>query len=178
MLEMLTHLQLLLHAIYGLSCAHYAPDFDMLALTLKAFPKYGLQPTPLVDLGTPLFECLLALAPARPLDVYTLAAGAALDELAVRASAHLLSLSLANVSDAHATAMGALYLKRLFFLHLGRADALKRLLLVPPADHLPTAACGRNERAQLQRAWALASAYLAWESRPGTSSAACARSIR
>jgi hypothetical protein len=163
--------QLILHGIYGLPCAHYAPDLDQVTAALQAFPRYGVPVPTVVGPGSPLFDALLAIAPARPLDVYALAAQRGLHDLAVRSSAFLLSISLANVSDAQALTMGPLYLKRLFFLHLGRADAFKRLLLVPPPDHAPTAVCGHAERAQLTRAWALASAYLAWEGRPGTSPA-------
>jgi hypothetical protein len=150
-----------------LPCAHYAPNYEQLSATLKAFPKYGLHPPSLISAGSPLFDSIAALAPTRPLDVYALAAGSEIHDLAVRTSAHLLSISLANINDTQAEAMGPVYLKRLFFLHLGRVDALKRLLLVPPSDHLPTMTCGREERAQLTRAWALAAAYLAWEGRPG-----------
>jgi hypothetical protein len=155
--------------IYGLPCAHYAPDLDQLTGTLHALSRYGIPGPSAVGQGTPLADALLALAATHPVDVYALAAQHGLHDLVVRVSAHVLCISLATVSDAQADAMGALYLKRLFFLHLGRADAFKRLLLVPPAEHLPTVVCGVGERAKLTRAWALASAYLSWDGRPGMS---------
>ena len=63
--------------------------------------------------------------------------------------------------------MGPVYLKRLFFLHFGRIDALKRVLLPPPHPHPPTQHCDFTEQKHLTRAWALASAYFAWDARPG-----------
>lgn len=63
--------------------------------------------------------------------------------------------------------IGAVYLKRLFFLHFGRAEALKRILLPPPHPHAPTPSCDFSDQKKLTRAWALASAYLAWDTRPG-----------
>ena len=61
------------------------------------------------------------------------------------------------------------YLKRLFFLHYGRADALERILassLSSPHPHPPTRECDRTEQRKLSRAWVLARAYLAWDARP------------
>ena len=59
------------------------------------------------------------------------------------------------------------YLKRLFFLHYGRADALERILasLSSSHPHPPTRECDRTEQRKLSRAWVLASAYLAWDAR-------------
>jgi len=73
----------------------------------------------------------------------------------------LLSYSLASLTNELAVKMGPLYLKRLFFLHLGRIEALKRLLLPPP-----------------QPAWALASAYLAWDARADLSTQAMEIALR
>jgi len=66
-----------------------------------------------------------------------------------------------------ADAIGPIYLKRLFFLHFGRSDALRRVLLPPPNLHTPTTSCDFSDQKKLTRAWALASAYLAWDARPG-----------
>ena len=68
-----------------------------------------------------------------------------------------------------AAKIGPIYLKKLFFLHLGRTDALKRLLLPPPHPHAPTPTCDFMEQKKLTRAWALASAYLTWDARPDMS---------
>lgn len=160
-------LNLVLHAVYGLSCTHYVPALDTLVAAGDTFGTYGLSARAVVAPGAPLFDALLLHAPVRALDVYVFAARHDLLELAVLTSSHLLSLQLAGLTDEVCAAMGAVYLKRLFFLHLGRADALKRLLLMPPPAHTPTQQCGFEERGKLTRAWALAAAYLAWDSRPG-----------
>jgi hypothetical protein len=65
--------------------------------------------------------------------------------------------------------IGPVYLKRLFFLHLGRTEALKRLLLSPPEAHDPVPQCSLLDQKTLTRAWSLATAYFAWDARPDTS---------
>ena len=59
-----------------------------------------------------------------PLEVYALGSRLGLTDLAQRASPHLLSMKLANLSDEMAERTGAVALKKLFFLHLGRIDAV------------------------------------------------------
>lgn len=136
-------------------------------MALAALSAYGISVRKYVSRSTPLYALLLSHAPLYPLELYTLAASYDLYDLAVPTSSHLLSFSLASLTDEMAEHMGARYLKRLFFLHFGRADALKRLLLPPPHPHPPTATCDFAEQKKLTRAWALASAYLAWDARPG-----------
>jgi hypothetical protein len=159
-------LNLVLHAAYGLSCAQYAPPFDVLADAVRACKLYGLEPDRVFAPGAPLCEVLMSHTPLRPMDTYVLAAQNKLHDLAVTASAHLVSFPLSSITDEMAEAIGPVYLKKLFFLHLGRADALKRLLLAPPAAHPPMPKCGYEERTKLTRAWALTAAYLAWDARP------------
>ena len=160
-------LNIVLHAIYDMSCSHYSPSFESLAAALNAMTTYGVSLRTHVAPATPLHTLLLSLAPIYPLELYALAALYDLYDLAVPTSAHLLSFSLASLTDEMAERIGPKYLKRLFFLHFGRADALKRLLLPPPHAHPPTPTCDYSEQKKLTRAWALASAYLAWDARPG-----------
>ena len=117
----------------------------------------------------PLSTLFLGTAPQVPIEFYALAGAYDLNHLAIPISSFLLSYSLASLTDELAVKMGPLYLKRLFFLHLGRVEALKRLLLPPPQAHGPSANCDFTEQKKLTRAWALASAYLAWDVRPGES---------
>lgn len=131
-------------------------------------PEYGLDPRTFITPARPLFGLLLAQAPVFPLESYALAARYELEDLAVSSSSHLLSMSLSSLSDEMACRIGPLYLKRLFFLHFGRCEALKRVLLSPPHPHPVTPDCDLSEQKRLTRAWALAGAYLAWEARPGT----------
>ncbi|KAF8885571.1 hypothetical protein CPB84DRAFT_1827245 [Gymnopilus junonius] len=88
---------------------------------------------------------------------------------AVAASAHLLSYDLSLITDAMAERIGAVYLKKLLLLHVGRFSALKLILLQPPLPHPLIKECGFEDQKKLTRAWALASAYLAWDARPDLS---------
>ncbi|KZT29313.1 hypothetical protein NEOLEDRAFT_1175022 [Neolentinus lepideus HHB14362 ss-1] len=162
-------LNVILHTVYHMSCVHYSPTFPELEAAVTAMSVYGIPLRPHITPTLPLYQHLLLHAPLAPLSLYALAAQHDLYELAVAISAHLLSLSLPSMSDELAIRMGPIYLKRLFFLHLGRADALKRLLLPPPEPHRPTAWCDSGEQKKLTRAWALAAAYLAWDARPDLS---------
>lgn len=167
--ESSTILNIVLHAVYDMACAHYSPSFESLATACSALANYGVSLKRHVGPPTALYSLLLSHAPLYPLELYTLAASHDLYELAVPTSSHLLSFSLASLTDEMVDRIGAIYLKRLFFLHFGRADALKRLLLPPPHPHAPSNDCDFTEQKRLTRAWALASAYLAWDARPDLS---------
>lgn len=119
--------------------------------------------------NSPLSDALLAHAPTQPLEVYAFAASYGLHDLAMSTSPHLLSFSLPSLTDEMTEKIGPIYPKKLFFLHLGRTDALKRLLLPPPHPHAPTPSCDFVEQKKVTRAWALASAYLTWDARPDMS---------
>lgn len=160
-------LNIILHTIYDMSSAHYAPSFATLEASVNALKVYGISLSDRINRGTHLYQSFLSHAPLYPIDLYALAAFHDLYDLAVATSSHLLSFPLSSLSDEHAKRMGPVYVKRLFFLHFGRAEALKRLLLNPPHPHAPTSWCDFSEQKKLTRAWALASAYLAWDARPG-----------
>ncbi|KAI0796833.1 hypothetical protein C8Q75DRAFT_213241 [Abortiporus biennis] len=162
-------LNIILHTVYNMSCNHYSPSVETLLAAVEALRKYGIPITKYMAPSTPLYQTVLALAPIAPVELYTLAAKYDLYELAVPISSHLLGFPLSNMTDDMAAKMGPVYLKRMFFLHLGRVDALKRLLLPPPHPHGPTLDCDFTEQKKLTRAWALASAYLAWDARPDLS---------
>jgi len=164
-----TVLNIVLHTVYDISCAHYSPSFAAIVTAVNRLSVYGIPPKKRILPSTPLFSLLLSHAPLYPLEVYALAASHDLYDLAVSASSHLLSFPLASLTDEMAQHIGPIYLKRLFFLHFGRSDALKRVLLPPPNQHQPTTFCDFSEQKKLTRAWALASAYLAWDARPDLS---------
>ncbi|EPQ52882.1 hypothetical protein GLOTRDRAFT_80112 [Gloeophyllum trabeum ATCC 11539] len=164
--ETSTVLNIVLHAIYDLPFEQYSPTSECLVGAVQSLHKYGAVLKQLVVPSTPLYQHLMSVAPLNPIDIYTIAAQFELEELAVATSSHLLSFSLSSISDEMAIRMGPLYLKRLFFLHLGRLDALKRILLPPPPPHPPTNACNFADQKQMVRVWALAVAYLAWDARP------------
>ncbi|KAH7930105.1 hypothetical protein BV22DRAFT_1055790 [Leucogyrophana mollusca] len=167
--ESSTILNIVLHTVYDMSCSHYSPSFESLATAVRTLHIYGISLNRHIAPATPLHTLLLSHAPLRPLELYALAATYDLYDLAVPTSSHLLSFSLASLTDEMVDQIGPRYLKRLFFLHFGRSDALKRLLLPPPHPHAPTTACDFAEQKKLTRAWALASAYLAWDARPDLS---------
>lgn len=173
-----TVINVILHAAYEMSCAHYSPAFPTLCSAVDRLPFYGIPPKQRVAPSTPLFNLLLSYAPLFPLDLYTLAASHDLYDLAVATSSHLLSLPLFSITDEISEKIGPVYLKRLFFLHFGRSDALKRVLLPPPHPHPPTPWCDFAEQKKLTRAWALASAYLAWDARPDLSTSTMESALR
>ncbi|KAH9945676.1 hypothetical protein B0H21DRAFT_744184 [Amylocystis lapponica] len=162
-------LNVILHTIYGLSCAQFTPSFDTVSDALDALSTYGVALQAYTAPHAPLFPVFMAHAPTRPIDTYALAAAHDLLPLAAAASAHLLAYPLPTLSDALAARIGARYLKRLFFLHFGRTEALKGLLLHPPRAHTPVPGCDTVQQHTLTRAWALASAHIVWDARPNLS---------
>ncbi|KAL1942504.1 hypothetical protein VTO73DRAFT_6106 [Trametes versicolor] len=163
-------INVVLHTMYGLSCTHFHPALDTVEAALEAMIKYGLSmEIHAAPRYRPLHQLLLSRAPYHPIETYALAGKYELEELAVTVSGHLLSYDLSRVTDALATKMGPVYLKRLFLLHQTRMHALKQILLTPPAAHPTTPSCSPAERGQLTRAWALASAQIVWDATPSLS---------
>lgn len=117
-------LNIVLHTAYNMSCLHYAPSLADLEAAVSSMKLYGLHPQKFIVPNTPLFLTLLTYAPISPLDLYALSASNDLHDLAVTTSSHLLSFQLPTLTDALAEKIGPIYLKKLFFLHLGRTDAV------------------------------------------------------
>lgn len=162
-------LNVILHMLYGTSSAAHSPSFETLVNAVDRMPSYSIQPDKHILPSTPLYDLLLSHAPVHPLDVYGLAAYHGLHTLAVSSSSHLLSYSLPSITDGQAERIGAIYLKKLLLLHVDRGASLKKILLQPPHPHPPTRQCGFGEQKRLTRAWALVSAYLAWDAKPDLS---------
>ncbi|KAF7301316.1 hypothetical protein MIND_00696700 [Mycena indigotica] len=171
-------LNVILHAAYEISSAHYQPPFETLATAVDAMITYGMNPGSKIHPSTPLFSLLLSHAPLFPLQLYSLAAHYELEDLAVPTSAHLLAFPLSRLTDQDVERIGAKYLKRLFFLHYGRNEALKRVLGTPPHPHPPTNTCDFPAQKGLGRAWALAVAYLVWDVRPDMSTQTLESALR
>lgn len=108
-------LNIMLHAIYNLSCAHYAPTFTDLAAAVAALTKYGISVRQRISPHTFLFAQIMTHAPENSMDIYALAASYDLYELATAVSPHLLSYNLSNITDEMAIQIGPVFLKRLFF---------------------------------------------------------------
>ncbi|RPD78556.1 hypothetical protein L226DRAFT_296722 [Lentinus tigrinus ALCF2SS1-7] len=164
-------MNIVLHSVYNLSCAHYNHSLETLCAAVDAMSKFGISPQEHVVPTKPLFALILNQAPLQPILAYSTAASHDIAELAVAVSSHTLSIDLQTITYEIAAKMGPVYLRRLFFLHLGRLEALKTLLISPPPLHPCTSTCDFGDQKRLTRAWTLASAHLAWEARPGTWSA-------
>ena len=105
--------------------------------------------------------------PISPILVYATAAAHDLNDLAIAVSSHLLSFPLYTLSDELAARIGPVYLKRLCFLQLGRLEKLLTSLRAPPNFRPEMDRCDSAAQKRLARAWELASAWLAWDARPG-----------
>ncbi|KAF8174860.1 hypothetical protein K438DRAFT_1848539 [Mycena galopus ATCC 62051] len=162
-------LNVILHAIYDLSCVQYSPPFSILVNAVDSMPTYGIIPKSTILPSTALFAFLLLQAPLFPLQLYVLAGHYDLLDLAVPTSSHLLGYPTSRITDEDAERMGPIYLKRLFFLHYGRAEALKRELGPAPGPHLPTPSCDFDAQKGVGVQWALATAHLMWDIRPDIS---------
>jgi hypothetical protein len=140
-------INVLLHTIYGIDCKEYSPTLDILISTVRSLNKYGYNareflhaPTLVLDQEglltdkPSLYDLFIPHARQSPMEVYAFAASLDLEDLAKATSVHLLSLALYNLTDDQCAGMGPIYLRRLFFLHLGRIEALKvrKLFSVPP----------------------------------------------
>ncbi|EJD40255.1 hypothetical protein AURDEDRAFT_70324 [Auricularia subglabra TFB-10046 SS5] len=163
-------LDLVLHALYALALPAINRELTPLSLAVDALiVRYAVPAEFALSPGRPLFETILAHASVRPLHVYSLAAHHELEALAAAASQHMLSFPLFLLSNDDARRMGPVYLRRLFFLHLGRVEALKRLLAAPPSVHAPSMQCDDVQLQKVQRAWGLATAAIVRDARADTS---------
>jgi len=165
-------INIILHAIYTSSPKQYGPSLKELSAAMEAMAVYGLEPTGFLHPSSPLYDIFISHALCAPLESYALSAAIRAESLAVAISPFLLTADLTCLTDALADRMGARYLKRLFFLHLGRVAALKRILLPPPEPHPPTAECNFDMQRAVSRAWILAAAYLSWDPKPSLTNAA------
>ncbi|TFK24351.1 hypothetical protein FA15DRAFT_741776 [Coprinopsis marcescibilis] len=156
-------LNVLLHSLYDMSCASYAPSFDILEEAVDRMAFYHISPASQIHPGRRLFSLMLTHVPLLPLRIYTFAAHYQLHELAVQSSSYTLALSVSTVTDEMAQRMGGVYLKRLMLLHIGRQETFKTIFQDPPGTHPVTRACGYEDQKRLARAWTLATAYLGWE---------------
>ncbi|KZV90942.1 hypothetical protein EXIGLDRAFT_770398 [Exidia glandulosa HHB12029] len=160
-------LDVVLHALYGLALMPNPPGLSTLSAAIDALlVQYAIHTAPVLGPATPLFDVLLAHAQLTPFEIYVLAAKHNLIELAIASSAYLLSFPLNALSEADAERIGPIYLRKLFFQHMGRICALQRLLLVLPAPHLAVPSCRVADVEALESAWMLAAAYLNLQARP------------
>ncbi|KAI0692347.1 hypothetical protein C8T65DRAFT_699527 [Cerioporus squamosus] len=168
--ETSTILSIALRVVYGLSCLHLTDiALESVESSINVLLKYGVPVQKFAAPHWPLFQLVLSHAPHRPIDAYALAAHHRLEELAVAVSAHLLAYDLSTLTDELTMKMGSIYVKRLFNLHQTRRNALKNIVMKPPAMHRPNLACGTAQQRQLTQAWAFAAAEMAWNVPPSMS---------
>ena len=160
-------LNLVLHCVYDLPCTRFPSSVEDISNCVATIIKYGLPLAAYASKGGTLYNLVLHKAPTAGILMYTLAAQHGLEQLAVAISPFLLSFDLAMLTDDLVKRMGAVYLRRLVFLHLGRIAALKRLLSPPSDYHAPDDDCGTEDHNALMNAWGLAVASLTWDPKPG-----------
>jgi hypothetical protein len=170
-------LNIILHVLYGISPANYVPSLGTLVTAVTQMPRYGIIPKAHNIPINPVHALLLSFAPRYPIDIYTLAGQFDLRDLAVLTSTYLLSYPLNSISDEMAARMGPIYFKDLVTLFLGRLEALKSILFLPPCPHPPSQECCLDDQKRLTNAWVLVSGYLAWDAKPGRWKMMCVRSI-
>ncbi|KAF8885187.1 hypothetical protein BD779DRAFT_1625487 [Infundibulicybe gibba] len=153
-------LNVILHMLYGKSCAQHSPSLEILLTALRHMPHHGIDPKIHITTGTPLFDLFLSFAPLFPLELYAAASQFDLYDVAASTSSYLLLFPLSTITDEMAEQIDAIYLKRLMFLHINRFQALKSSLLAPPHPHPATWNCDLVEQKKLTRVWAMVSAYL------------------
>lgn len=161
-------LNVALHCMYNLPCTHFSSSAEDVSTCVATIIKYGHPLPAYASQDGSLYNLVLSRAPTAGIKMYTLAAQHKLEQLAIAVSPFLLNFDLATLTDDLVGRMGAVYLKRLVFLQLGRSAALKRLLSPPLSYHTPDDSCGAREHDVLMNAWSLAVASLAWDARPGT----------
>lgn len=122
----------------------------MISGALSASTKYGL---PIPDVDSEIWTLLLKQVDLDPIRVYATGAVYGIESVCVVASEHTLKASLSSLSESQAIEIGPHYLRRLFFLHLGRTEALKRILGAPVQNHSPIALCSEEGLDALQKGW-------------------------
>ncbi|KAG8718410.1 hypothetical protein FRC08_005312 [Ceratobasidium sp. 394] len=157
-------LELVLDAVYKRSTESLAPSIATLRDAIAALVSLGYCPKDMVVPGSELFVRSLEAAETEPLQVYALAAQHSLELLAVAASGLTSAHSLDDVSDELALQMGPIYLKRLFLLHMQRAQEVRHSVHLPLELHAigspPGVKCNEKVQESVNDVWTLASGYV------------------
>jgi len=165
-------LNVVLHALYNLSCDMYEPTFECLAESIQAMKKYGLLALQrYVSRGTPLYDTILKGAFQRPIETYALAAADELDDLAVASSAYTLHIKLHHIPQELADKMGTWYLQRLYKLHGTRMNTLKELLDKKLLHHPIKPHCSSEQQKVVTGTLQLANAQVLYSASPAISQA-------
>jgi len=158
------------HALYNLDPSSYIPTLSLLLRAFSMLVLYGIEPSLVLVPDSPFYNVVISLGTKFPLPTYSLVAKFNLDTLAVEVSKQLLTIPLHTITDDIAQAMGATYLRRLVFLHLGRTERLKELMSQPPTDHEPSTNCSEGDQKRLQQEWRALALALSWSADPAMTS--------
>ncbi|KAJ8086876.1 hypothetical protein PM082_005701 [Marasmius tenuissimus] len=164
-------LEIMLHGVLNvpIDTTQSAIDIRTLIRAMDRLPKYGISPNSCITPAeSHLHRFLLSCAPFHPLDVYALAAQYDIISLAVSASSHTLFHELSQITEDLSKRIGSVYMLRLFQLHMGRVDTLKKLLSVELGLHNPTPGCDFRKQRELQQMWNLALASMLHIIKPDT----------
>ena len=156
-------LNLILHAFYNFDPTKFRPTVALVAATLRSLQKYDVSLNSLLTPSHPMSITILHLGIQSPLETFAVVAAFKLEHLAIEISKKLVSVPLHNLTDDLAERMGPSYLRRLVFLHLGRIDRLKQLLIQPPSLHPVTKDCYESDQKRLQNHWKALGVALGWE---------------
>ena len=158
------------HALYGVDPSSYVPDLSLLLRAFNMLNLYGIEPSSVLFPNGPFYSAVVDLGTKFPLQTYSLAAKFGLEVLAMEVSKHLLTIPLHAITDDIAQAMGATYLRRLVFLHLGRIERLKELMMQLPTAHELSTDCSENDQKRLQQEWRALALALSWGADPAMTS--------
>jgi hypothetical protein len=158
------------HALYALDPSSYVPSLSLLLRAFSMLVVYGIAPSSVLFPNGAFYNVVLSLGAKFPLQTYSLAAKFNLEALATEVSKHLLTTPLHAITDDLAQAMGAMYLRRLVFLHLGRTERLKELMMQLPTAHELSTDCSENDQKRLQQEWRALALALSWSADPAMTS--------
>jgi hypothetical protein len=158
------------HALYGIDPSSYVPTLSLLLEAFSMLTFYGIEPSLIIAPNAPFYNAVVDLGAKMPLQTYSLAAKFRLDAIAVEVSKHLLTTPLYAITEDIAQTMGATYLRRLVFLHIGRTERLKELMTQLPTAHELSADCSENDQKRLQQEWRALALALSWNADPAMTS--------
>jgi len=142
----------IMHVIYEMPITRHAPSLETLGEALGCLDNYGI---PLPGISSDVWGVLFRHAQSQPMRAFAIAASHSMEPVCVLISQLTLEVSLSSLSEADALVMGCIYLRRLVFLHLGRREALKRVVKEPPNRHAPNSSCSKKDQDAISRAWTI-----------------------
>lgn len=161
-----TVINLALYALYDLNPSAFNPTTGLMTLAFRFLIDHGILPKDCITPTNPFCESIHKLGVQSPLETFIMVAYFDLEHLAIDVSRNLLNLPLQNITEEIALTIGPVYLRRLFFMHLGRIDRLKRLMFQVPEAHGQNKDCYDSEQRLLQLEWRSLAVALAPDASP------------